>query len=144
MEISGALPEKMGKPITASIDVSFPVYGAEAGGDPLGFETQSLKAAESQIHLAVHRVTKQPRGARSLPAAAGDERAALVVPLREARQQPSPAQSAVLDASHLGVRIVSLHNHQSGHGLPNQLLMPVRPSFEHAGPVAFGAGQSFS
>lgn len=73
----------------------------------------------------------------------GDERAGLVVPVRDARQQPFPAPIAASEACHLDVGAALAHKDQSGHRLDGQLLMPVRSSCGYAGPIAPGGGQSF-
>jgi len=76
-------------------------------------------------------------------AKAGNERGSLIVPVRNARQQSLSAPCAAPQASQLGIGAAFIHKNQSSHRLDGQLLMPVRPSFGHVGPVALGGGQSF-
>ena len=60
------------------------VAGAQCGGQALQYP--------SQKHLAVHGAGQQPWGARTLQAHAGDERAGLIAPVRDAGQQSFAVQ----------------------------------------------------
>ena len=46
MKFSGVLRDATGKPISGPVEVTFALYAADAGGDPLWFETQSVQADE--------------------------------------------------------------------------------------------------
>jgi len=97
----------------------------------------------SQKHFAVHGAFKKPRSTGTLQTNAGDQRAGLIVSVRDARQKSLPTQCAAPQARHLGVGSAFVHKQQMGRGLGRQLLMPARPFFGDVRTFLFGGGQSF-
>jgi len=108
---------------------------AQGGREPL--------CHPSQKHFAVHGPFKKPRSAGTLQTNAGDQRARLIVSVRDARQESLPTPRAAPQARHLGVGSAFVHKHQMGCELGRQLLMPVRPFVGDVGTFLFGGGQSF-
>jgi hypothetical protein len=53
MKFTGTLRDAAGKPISGPVDVTFVLYAAESGGDPLWFETQSVQADEQGRYTAL-------------------------------------------------------------------------------------------
>src|SRR5438034_11273258 len=53
MKFSGVLHDAAGNPLTGAVDVTFSLYGTEAGGSPLWFETQSVQADELGRYTAL-------------------------------------------------------------------------------------------
>jgi len=53
MKFNGALHDGTGKPLSGTVDVTFSLYSAEAGGDALWFETQSVLADELGRYTAL-------------------------------------------------------------------------------------------
>ena len=88
----------------------------QGGGQPL--------PDPGQKHLAVHGTRKQPRGARTLQAHAGDQRAGLLVSVRDARQQSSSCQGPAAPACHFRIGPAFIHKYQPTHRLRSQMFMP--------------------
>src|SRR6202051_5001 len=97
----------------------------------------------SQNHFAIHGTFKQPRGARTPPAYAGDQRAGLIASVRDAGHQSSASEGPTAPARHLRIRPAFIHEYQSGDWLARQLFMPSSSFFGHVRPVLFGGDQSF-
>jgi hypothetical protein len=74
---------------------------------------------------------------------AGDQRAGLIVSVRDARQESLPTLRTTPQARHLGVGAAFVHEHQMGRGFGRQLLMPAPPFCGDVGTFLFGSGQSF-
>src|SRR5947207_1925264 len=53
MKFSGVLHDASGKPLSGTVDITFSLYGIEAGGNPLWFETQTVQADELGRYTAL-------------------------------------------------------------------------------------------
>ena len=96
-----------------------------------------------QKHLAIHGPFKQPRGASPVQAHGGNERAGLIMSVRNMGDEPFADRSASTQTGHLGVGPAFIHEHEPGGWLRRQLFVPVRPLFGHVGPVLLGGVQRF-
>ncbi len=108
----------------------------QGGGQPLH--------DPGQKHLAIHGALKKPRSTRTLQAHAGNQRAGLIMPVRDARQQAFvPPGSGRASVSFWYWPRFHPQKPDPRRRFGSQMFMPASFFFGDVRPVLFGGEQSF-